>query len=82
MSVLLRKSLDSPDESRTRSDAEVAESARPPPTVVSGVPGLAARIGLAVAGQATLAVWRSLAVAESLMWAVIFRDALSYMDDV
>ena len=70
-----------------RSDAEVAESARPPPSVVvgpsvvTGVPGFAARIGMAVAGQATLAVWRSLAVAESLVWAVIFRDDLSYMDD-
>ena len=51
------------------------------PSVVAGVPGLAARFGMAVAGQATLAAWRSLAVAESLVWAVIFRDDLSYMDD-
>ena len=68
MSVLLGKSLDVPDDS-------------PPATVVAGVPGIAARIGMAVAGQATLAAWRSLAVAETLVWAVIFRDDLSYMDD-
>jgi hypothetical protein len=64
-----------------RSDVEVTESARPPPSVMAGVPGVAARIGMAVAGQVTLAAWHSLAVAESLMWAVIFRDDLSYMDD-
>jgi hypothetical protein len=64
-----------------QSDAEIAESARPPPSVVAGVPGLAARFGMAVAGQATLAVWRTLTVAESLVWALIFRDDLSYMDD-
>ena len=70
-----------------RSDAEVAESARPPPavvvgpSVVAGLPGLAARFGMALAGQVTLATWRTLTVAESLVWALIFRDDLSYMDD-
>jgi len=39
------------------------------------------QVGASVAGLAVVAVWRSLAVAETLAWAVIFRDDLSYMDD-
>ena len=64
-----------------RSGTEVAESMHPQSSLVGRMPGLAAGFGTAVAGQAALAAWRSLAVAETLVWAVIFRDDLSYMDD-